>query len=121
MPSAKYFLNQKGIARYISSLFCNFQCTFDNNVLKFIFVTPILRAAEKATPPPVLCTQGIGYYWFFSSTSRGFGYGFEAVKIRIQSNNTYSNQAIRFLVKFSSLKIVAFWFLKNCWRGLLWT
>jgi hypothetical protein len=27
--------------------------------------------------------QGVGLYWLFSSTSRGFDYGYEAVRIRV--------------------------------------
>jgi hypothetical protein len=35
--------------------------------------------------------QRVGYYWLFSATSRGFGYGYEAMRIRvnIQGTNPY--------------------------------
>jgi hypothetical protein len=28
--------------------------------------------------------QGVGEKWLFSATSRGFGYGYEAVRIRVK-------------------------------------
>jgi hypothetical protein len=30
--------------------------------------------------------QGVGEYWLFSSYSRSFGYGFQAVGIRVTGN-----------------------------------
>jgi hypothetical protein len=29
--------------------------------------------------------QGVGEKWLFSATSRGFGYGYEAVRIRVKA------------------------------------
>jgi hypothetical protein len=46
---------------------------------------------QKSTPPPAhslhteLCSvQGVGERWIFSSTNRSFGYGYEAVWIRVK-------------------------------------
>jgi hypothetical protein len=47
----------------------------------------IFRVAEKApplSPSPYRVVQGVGKHWLFSATSRGFDYGFEAVRIRVK-------------------------------------
>jgi hypothetical protein len=55
-----------------------------------IFTKQIFRVPEKASPPPLLPTlhsavQEVGEKWIFSSSSRSFGYGFEAVRIRVKT------------------------------------
>jgi hypothetical protein len=40
--------------------------------------------------------QGVGEKWLFSATSRGFGYGFEAVRIRVNyKNSDFEKKLIR--------------------------
>jgi hypothetical protein len=42
--------------------------------------------APKKEPPPApphRAVQAVGKKWIFSSSSRSFGYGFEAVRIRV--------------------------------------
>jgi hypothetical protein len=51
-----------------------------------VFIEQIFRAAEKAPPgplpPPCCAVQGMGLYWLLRATRRGFGYDFEAMRIR---------------------------------------
>jgi hypothetical protein len=53
----------------------------------YVFMKQIFRAAEKAppSPPPPQCCAGVGWLWLFSARSSEFGYGFEAVRIRVNS------------------------------------
>jgi hypothetical protein len=69
------------------SLKCHFQYAFDDNLsVTRVFIKQIFRAVEAAPPPlsPHRAVQGVGYYWLFSATSSGFGYGNEAVRIRVK-------------------------------------
>jgi hypothetical protein len=36
-----------------------------------------------------LAVLGVGEKWLFSATSRGFGNGYEAVRIRVKSRNIF--------------------------------
>jgi hypothetical protein len=50
-----------------------------------VFMKQIFRAEEKAPPSspfPPSAVQGVEY-WLFSSRSSEFGYGFEAMRIRV--------------------------------------
>jgi hypothetical protein len=48
-----------------------------------IFIKWLCRAAEESPPSPSLAEWEVGEYWLFLSHSRGFGYGLEAVRIRV--------------------------------------
>jgi hypothetical protein len=65
----------------------HFQRAFDDNLsATHVFIKQIFRAIKVASPspiPPQGCA-GVGKKWLFSATSRGFGYGYEAVRIRVK-------------------------------------
>jgi hypothetical protein len=71
----------------------HFQCVFDDNLsVSPVFIKQIFRVPEEAPPCPLpttgLCSvnsvQGVGEKWIFSSSSRSFGSGYEAVRIRVK-------------------------------------
>jgi hypothetical protein len=67
---------------------CQFQCAFYDHVNETqAFIKIIFSATVKAPLPrplPAPCCAGGGRGRLFSATSRGFGYGFEAVWIRVK-------------------------------------
>jgi hypothetical protein len=43
--------------------------------------------------------QGVGEKWHFSATSRGFGYGYEAVRIRVKEFTNQKNCFKHLIIK----------------------
>jgi hypothetical protein len=73
----------------MSGVFCkkkSYQRAFDDNLCVFhVFIKQIFRVAEKASPSPSQPTvRGVGQLWLFAARSYEFGYGFEAVRIRVK-------------------------------------
>jgi hypothetical protein len=76
--------SQKTITNFfVSEVFhdkCHFQYAFDDNlIVTHVFVKQIFWAVEIAPPSP----SPHRAEWLFSATCRGFGYGNEAVRIRV--------------------------------------
>jgi hypothetical protein len=46
-------------------------------------ISSVLQRQNPLPPPPGMC-RGWGNNWIFSSSSRSFGYGYEAARIRVK-------------------------------------
>jgi hypothetical protein len=63
----------------------------------------IFRAPEEAPPcplPPTRLFREVGEKWIFSSSNRSYGYGYEAVRIRVNNFLTIQYLVINFFMEY---------------------
>jgi hypothetical protein len=91
--------------------------------LKLTFLLSKFSGLQRKTPSapsPHRAVQGVGEKWIFSSTCRNFGYGYEAVRVRVKILAAWVNfkkNALTKLQEFSQYGVLCpFFFSFHCKR-----